>query len=91
MIITVDHNRVKLINRENIPGDSNSSDYINANRILPEEKFGKTYLATQGPLPNTMNDFWHMVWQEKCQIILMITHEEEKGRVRKLISIHKEC
>ena len=47
----------------------------------PEEKFGKTYLATQGPLPNTINDFWLMVWQERSQLILMITHEEEKGRV----------
>lgn len=49
--------------------------------LKPEEKIGKTYLATQGPLPNTIADFWHMIWQEGCQIILMITHEEEKGRV----------
>ena len=39
------------------------------------------YLASQGPLVNTINDFWQMVWQEESQIILMITHEEEKGRV----------
>lgn len=77
----VDQNRVKLIDRSST-GDSSSSDYINANRIHPEEKLGKTYLATQGPLPNTINDFWHMIWQEKSQIILMITHVEEKGRVK---------
>ena len=29
----VDRNRVKLVNRENTPGDPHSSDYINANRI----------------------------------------------------------
>lgn len=29
-----------------------------------------------------MGDFWEMIWQEKCQIILMITHEEEKGRIK---------
>ncbi len=46
-----------------------------------EESFSKVYLATQGPLPNTVNDFWQMVWQEESQIILMITHLEEKGRV----------
>ena len=52
--------------------------------LKPEEKFGKQYLATQGPLPNTISDFWQMVYQERSQIILMITHEEEKGRVRNL-------
>lgn len=41
----------------------------------------KVYLATQGPLPNTIVDFWTMVWQEESQIILMITNEEEKGKV----------
>lgn len=81
-ILPFDQNRVKLTNRTNIAGDSDSSDYINANRIVPEEKFGKTYLATQGPLPNTVNDFWQMIWQEQSQIILMITHEEEKGRIK---------
>lgn len=81
-ILPFDQNRVKLINCTNNSSDPNTSDYINANRIIPEEKFGKTYLATQGPLPNTLNDFWSMIWQEKSQIILMITHEEEKGRVK---------
>lgn len=82
-ILPFDKNRVKLINRSNSNSENSiSSDYINANKIEPEEKFGKTYLATQGPLPNTINDFWHMIWQESCQIILMITHEEEKGRVK---------
>lgn len=37
-------------------------------------------MATQGPLGNTCGDFWSMIWQEESQIILMITHEEEKGR-----------
>ena len=49
--------------------------------VKSEESFSKVYLATQGPLPNTVNDFWQMVWQEESQIILMITHLEEKGRV----------
>lgn len=37
-------------------------------------------MATQGPLSNTIADFWAMIWQEESQIILMMTHEEEKGR-----------
>jgi tyrosine-protein phosphatase non-receptor type 11 len=79
-ILPFDHTRIKLVNRSNEPNSTNDSDYINANRITSEESFSKVYLATQGPLPNTINDFWHMVWQEESQIILMITHEEEKGR-----------
>ncbi len=74
---------MKLLNRKNKPDDPNDSDYINANRIKLEDSWNlKTYLATQGPLSSTMQDFWEMVWQEKSQIILMITHEEEKGRVK---------
>ncbi|RNA26896.1 tyrosine- phosphatase corkscrew isoform X2 [Brachionus plicatilis] len=79
-ILPFDYNRIKLKNRTNKPNDPSESDYINANRIQSDESFGKTYLATQGPLVNTCSDFWSMIWQEESQIILMITHEEEKGR-----------
>ena len=35
-----------------------------------------------GPLPNTVDDFWHMVWQEKVQFIVMLTNlmEERKKK-----------
>ncbi|EUB56994.1 Tyrosine-protein phosphatase non-receptor type 11 [Echinococcus granulosus] len=39
------------------------------------------YIATQGTLPNTIVDFWRMVWQEHSAIIVMITKEVERGRV----------
>ena len=38
-----------------------------------------TYMA--GPKTNTMKDFWNMVWQEKVEIIVMVTKLEEDGRV----------
>ncbi|KAM7533398.1 hypothetical protein Aperf_G00000127742 [Anoplocephala perfoliata] len=38
------------------------------------------YIATQGTLPNTIVDFWRMVWQEHSAIIVMITKEVERGR-----------
>lgn len=63
-----------------LQNDRPDSDYINANRIKSEDTFGKTYIATQGPLQNTISDFWSMIWQEASQFILMITHEAEKGR-----------
>lgn len=39
------------------------------------------YIATQGPLPHTVNDFWLMVWKEKSSIIVMITKLKEKMKV----------
>lgn len=38
------------------------------------------YIATQGPLINTVNDFWWMVWQEKARVIVMTTKEMERNK-----------
>ncbi|KAB0399276.1 hypothetical protein E2I00_013258 [Balaenoptera physalus] len=38
------------------------------------------YIATQGPLQNTCQDFWQMVWEQGIAIIAMVTAEEEGGR-----------
>ena len=56
--------RVKLRPQESIEG----SDYINANHILDGR-----YISTQAPMPNTINDFWRMIWEQHCAIIVMIT------------------
>ena len=42
----------------------------------------RAYIATQGPMSNTVNDFWSMVWQERCPVIVMITKLTEHNRVR---------
>lgn len=75
----------------NNPSDS---DYINANyiklvdegtTISPRTKpvtNSKTYIATQGPLPNTVHDFWWMVWQERSDCIVMVTKEVERGKIK---------
>ena len=75
----VDHTRVILQG-----GDPNvtGSDYINANYISGEVPGSeKHYIATQGCLPGTVNDFWKMMWQEKTQVVVMTTNEVERGRV----------
>ena len=34
-----------------------------------------------GPTPNTVSDFWQMLWDQKCPVIVMLTKVEEKGKV----------
>lgn len=41
----------------------------------------KAYIATQGPKPNTLNDFWRMIWQERVEHIIMIANVIEGGKV----------
>ncbi|XP_007892377.1 receptor-type tyrosine-protein phosphatase R [Callorhinchus milii] len=55
------------------------SSYINANYIRGYGGEEKAYIATQGPMVNTVNDFWEMVWQEDCPMIVMITKLKEKN------------
>ncbi|XP_010643387.1 tyrosine-protein phosphatase non-receptor type 7 isoform X2 [Fukomys damarensis] len=52
-------------------------DYINANYIRGYDGQEKVYIATQGPMPNTVSDFWEMVWQEDVCLIIMLTQLRE--------------
>ena len=63
-----DHSRAKLDSIDGIPG----SDYINANYI-PGTRRRDAYIATQGPLPSTVADFWRMCWEQNVHTIVMLT------------------
>ena len=64
-------------------GDDETSTYINANWIPGIGGEEKAYIACQGPMPETVLDFWRMVWQTNCPVIVMNTGLIEKGDVVK--------
>lgn len=60
------------------------SDYINANYVnmmIPNDCVNR-YIATQGPLSNTLVEFWRMVQQESSNFIVMLTTIIERGRMK---------
>ncbi|KAK0146162.1 Tyrosine-protein phosphatase non-receptor type 13 [Merluccius polli] len=57
--------------------------YINANFVnmtVKDERY--SFIACQGPLPTTLADFWQMVWEQKSNVIAMMTQEVEGGKVK---------
>ncbi|XP_056588790.1 tyrosine-protein phosphatase non-receptor type 22 [Triplophysa dalaica] len=74
-IVPFDHSRVKL----SLQTSKHDSDYINAS-FLKGVMGPRAYIATQGPLPNTVLDFWRMLWEYNVQVVVMACREFEMGR-----------
>ncbi|TPX56659.1 hypothetical protein PhCBS80983_g04398 [Powellomyces hirtus] len=53
-----------------------SNDYINASHIISPAGH-RRYIATQGPIASTFDDFWRMAWQEKSRIVLMLVADAD--------------
>ncbi|XP_042162794.1 receptor-type tyrosine-protein phosphatase-like N isoform X3 [Oncorhynchus tshawytscha] len=73
-----DHSRVKLKAESN----STKEDYINASIIIDHDPRLPAYIATQGPLAHTIADFWQMVWENGCTVIVMMTALVEDGETQ---------
>jgi len=69
--IPYDHARVRLANNAD-------GDYVNASIITDSDPKCK-YIATQGPMPNTTNAFWQMVWEQGSCVIVALTRPIENG------------
>eukprot|EP00794_Sanderia_malayensis_P007797 gene7797-8643_t len=76
-VVAYDHTRVVLDEISNQEG----STYINAN-FVDGYKHPRKFIATQGPLPETVDDFWRMIYEQKCHVIIMLTRMIECNRVK---------
>ncbi|KAM4533862.1 receptor-type tyrosine-protein phosphatase N2 [Odontesthes bonariensis] len=74
-VVVYDHSRITL-KAENNHGNS---DYVNASPIMDHDPRNPTYIASQGPLASTVADFWQMVWESGCVVIVMLTPLSENG------------
>ncbi|KAM4024432.1 receptor-type tyrosine-protein phosphatase-like N isoform 3-T3 [Anomaloglossus baeobatrachus] len=73
--VPYDHARIKLRSDNN----PSRSDYINASPIIEHDPRMPAYIATQGPLSHTIADFWQMVWENGCTVIVMLSPLVEDG------------
>lgn len=74
-----DCNRVVIANAADTETDFINANYVNM--IIPNDCVNR-YIATQGPMTNTVLEFWRMVQQESSNFIVMLTTIIERGRVK---------
>lgn len=76
-ILPFEHARVKLQNKSS----NGNCDYVNASH-LRSSRSNKRYIASQGPLPATFEDFWSVVWEQDVRVVVMLTAESEGGQLK---------
>ncbi|XP_065918141.1 receptor-type tyrosine-protein phosphatase S-like isoform X3 [Dysidea avara] len=76
-IMPYDHSRVVLSPQDQLIG----SDYINASYINGYKE-PKAYIAAQGPVINSLNDFWRMIWEHNIKTIVMLTRLVEDSKIK---------
>ncbi|KAM5208837.1 receptor-type tyrosine-protein phosphatase H isoform 2-T2 [Hipposideros larvatus] len=76
-VLPYDWSRVPLKPLSGEPG----SEYINAS-FMPGLWSPQEFIATQGPLPHTVGDFWRLVWEQQSHTLVMLTNCVEFGQVK---------
>lgn len=74
-VLPYDLNRVLLKETASATG----TDYINASYIRDHDPKNPSYIATQGPLLQTVPDFWQMVWEQGVVVIVNLTKLSDLG------------
>ncbi|CAI8013798.1 Receptor-type tyrosine-protein phosphatase delta [Geodia barretti] len=74
-ILPYDHSRVKLSHGKG------HGDYINASYCSGFMKV-QGFIATQGPLPETVPDFWRLVWEQNARTVVMLTNAQERLKTK---------
>jgi len=78
-VLPLEKTRVRLARKS----QDEDADYINANWIhglIPGSE--RAYISTQGPLQETVEDFWRMVWETNSNVVAMLTKEMENDRLK---------
>ncbi|XP_064346099.1 receptor-type tyrosine-protein phosphatase H [Camelus dromedarius] len=76
-VLPYDWSRVPLTPLPGEPG----SEYINAS-FMPGLWNSQEFIAAQGPLSQTVGDFWRLVWEQQSHTLVMLTNCVESGRVK---------
>ncbi|GIL46797.1 hypothetical protein Vafri_3673 [Volvox africanus] len=76
-VLPFDYNRVKISGED-------GHDYINASLVQsgPNEAPSWCYIAAQGPLASTVDDFWRMVFENNCSTLIMLTRTVENNHIK---------
>uniref|UniRef100_A0A8C4X0R7 Receptor-type tyrosine-protein phosphatase-like N n=1 Tax=Eptatretus burgeri TaxID=7764 RepID=A0A8C4X0R7_EPTBU len=76
VIVPYDHARVVL----NSDVNASASDYINASLITDHDPRTPAYIAAQSPMAHTISDFWQMVWENRCVVLVMLCPSGDEGK-----------
>lgn len=73
----VNKNKITFLDAHNTVPLS-TKKYINASFVSAPKP--KSFIATQGPIPASIDDFWQMVFDYNVEIIVMLCSLSENGR-----------
>ncbi|KZC14866.1 Receptor-type tyrosine-protein phosphatase C [Dufourea novaeangliae] len=74
-VIPLPETRVPLQKINNDP----LTEYINASYVRGPKNAMRYYIACQAPMDATITDFWRMIWEQQCKVIIMLTDLVENG------------